>query len=122
MYATIGMKERPFYLRTTPRVKPHEKTREFRPENRPLGRRNAIVSRAKRDENWRPTHGDPLEIQNRASIINNWNFDQLIIRIEAFDHNFYPVISYRRVQKENDELLYIVWSLVMVREPVASAR
>ena len=29
-------------------------------------------------------------------------------------NNFYPVI-YRRVQKENDELLYTIWSLVMVR-------
>ena len=26
-------------------------------------------------------------------------------------------MSYRRVQKENDEYLYTVWSLVMVREP-----
>ena len=30
-------------------------------------------------------------------------------------NNFYPVISYRRVPKESDELLYTVWSLVMVR-------
>ena len=32
-------------------------------------------------------------------------------------NNFYPVISYRRVpkEKESDELLYTVWSLVMVR-------
>ena len=30
-------------------------------------------------------------------------------------NNFYPVISYRRVRKECDELLYTVWSLVMVR-------
>ena len=29
-------------------------------------------------------------------------------------NDFYPVI-YRRVQKESDELLYTVWSLVMVR-------
>ena len=29
-------------------------------------------------------------------------------------NNFYPVI-YRRVQKESDELLYTVWSLVTVR-------
>ena len=29
--------------------------------------------------------------------------------------NFYPVISYRRVQKESDELSYTVWSLVTVR-------
>ena len=29
--------------------------------------------------------------------------------------NFYPVISYRRVQKESDDLLCTVWSLVMVR-------
>ena len=26
------------------------------------------------------------------------------------------MISYRRVEKESDELLYTVWSLVMVRE------
>ena len=34
-----------------------------------------------------------------------------------FNH-FYPVISYRRDQKEkeSDELLYTVWSLVMVRQ------
>ena len=31
-----------------------------------------------------------------------------------FLSNFYLVI-YRRVQKESDELLYTVWSLVMVR-------
>ena len=30
-------------------------------------------------------------------------------------NNFYPVISHRRVQKESDELLYTVRSLVMVR-------
>ena len=30
-------------------------------------------------------------------------------------NNFYPVITYRRVQKESDELLYTVRSLVMVR-------
>ena len=29
-------------------------------------------------------------------------------------NNFYPVISRRRVEKESDELLYAVWSLVMV--------
>ena len=33
--------------------------------------------------------------------------------------NFYPVISYRRVQKESDELSCTARSLVMVREPVA---
>ena len=31
-------------------------------------------------------------------------------------------MSYQRVQKENDELLYTVWSLVMVRESVANAK
>ena len=30
-------------------------------------------------------------------------------------NNFYPAISYRRDQKESDELLYTIWSLVMVR-------
>ena len=30
-------------------------------------------------------------------------------------NNFYPVVSYRRVQRESDELLYTVWPLVMVR-------
>ena len=30
-------------------------------------------------------------------------------------NNFYPVMSHRRVQKESDELLYTVWSLVTVR-------
>ena len=37
--------------------------------------------------------------------------------------NFYPVISYRSSskEKENDELLYTFRSLVMAREPVASA-
>ena len=30
-------------------------------------------------------------------------------------NNFYPAISYPLVQKESDELLYTVWSLVMVR-------
>ena len=36
-------------------------------------------------------------------------------------HNFYPVMSYRRVQKESDQLLYTVWSLVMVRKWISSA-
>ena len=36
-------------------------------------------------------------------------------------NNFYPVISYRRVQKESEELLYTVWSLVTVRNQFASA-
>ena len=40
-----------------------------------------------------------------------------MINLSLLD-NFYPVTSYRRVQKE-DELLYTVRSLVMVREPVA---
>ena len=30
-------------------------------------------------------------------------------------NNFYPVMSYRRAQKGGDELLYTVWSFVMVR-------
>ena len=30
-------------------------------------------------------------------------------------NNFCPVIPYRRVEKESDELLNTVWSLVMVR-------
>ena len=34
--------------------------------------------------------------------------------------NLYPMIN-QWIQKE-EELLYTVWSLVMVREPVASAR
>ena len=34
---------------------------------------------------------------------------------------FLPAISYRRVEEESGELSYTVWSLVMVREPVASA-
>ena len=37
-------------------------------------------------------------------------------------NNFYPVTSYRRVEKESDVLLYRIWSLVMVRESVANAR
>ncbi|KOX78878.1 hypothetical protein WN51_08637 [Melipona quadrifasciata] len=41
------------------------------------------------------------------------------IRVKNIN-NFYSVI-YRRIQKE-DELLYTVWSLVMVREPVTNAR
>ena len=36
-------------------------------------------------------------------------------------NNFYLAISCRRVEEESDELLYTVWSLVMVREPIASA-
>ena len=31
-------------------------------------------------------------------------------------NNFYSMISYQRVQKESDELLYTVWSLVMVHK------
>ena len=34
-------------------------------------------------------------------------------------NNFYPVMSYRRVQKESDEL-YTVWSLVMVRNQLSA--
>ena len=37
-------------------------------------------------------------------------------------NNFSPVISHQREEKESDELLYTVRSLVTVREPVASAR
>ena len=37
-------------------------------------------------------------------------------------NRFYPVIEYRRVEKESDELLYTVWSLVMVRNPVAKRK
>ena len=37
-------------------------------------------------------------------------------------NNFYSVKSYRRVEKENDELSYTVWSLVMVRAPELPAR
>ena len=37
--------------------------------------------------------------------------------------NFYPAtLSYRRVGKEGDELLYTVWSLVMFRKLVTNAR
>ena len=32
-----------------------------------------------------------------------------------FLNNLYPVMSYRRVEKESDGLFYTVWSLVMVR-------
>ena len=45
-----------------------------------------------------------------------------IINLLLLSNNFYLAISYRRVRKEIDELLYTVWSLVMVREPIASAR
>ena len=45
-----------------------------------------------------------------------------MINLLLLSNNFYLVISYRRVQKESDELLYRVWSLVMVRNPIASAR
>ncbi|CAD1473718.1 unnamed protein product, partial [Heterotrigona itama] len=45
-----------------------------------------------------------------------------IINLLLLSNNFYPVISYRRVQKESGGLLCTVWSLVMVRKPVASAR
>ena len=45
--------------------------------------------------------------------------------LSLLDH-FYPVTSYRRVEKESDELLYTVRSLVMVRNQlpaqVANAR
>ena len=36
-----------------------------------------------------------------------------MINLLLFNH-FYPVMSYRRVEKESDESLYTVWSLVMV--------
>ena len=36
-------------------------------------------------------------------------------------NNFYPVMLYRRVRKESDELLYIqFWSLVMVRNQLST--
>ena len=35
-------------------------------------------------------------------------------------NNFHPVMSYRRVQKESDELLYTIWSLVMVRNQLSN--
>ena len=45
-----------------------------------------------------------------------------ITNLLLLSNNFYSMISYRRDEKENDELLYCVWSLVMVRESVVSAR
>ena len=41
-----------------------------------------------------------------------------MINLLLHNNNFYLVISYRRVEKESDELLYTVWSLVMVRKPI----
>ncbi|CAD1473422.1 unnamed protein product, partial [Heterotrigona itama] len=38
-----------------------------------------------------------------------------IINLLLLNNNFYPVIIYRRIQKEINELLCTVWSLVMVR-------
>ena len=35
-------------------------------------------------------------------------------------NNFYRVISHRRVQKESNELLCTVWSLVMVRDQLTT--
>ena len=49
-----------------------------------------------------------------------YNPGKQIINLSLLN-NFYPTLSYRRVQKESDELLYTVWSLVMVRSLVASA-
>ena len=37
------------------------------------------------------------------------------INLSFLSNNSYPVIPYRRVEKESDEPLYTVWSLVMVR-------
>ncbi|CAD1479221.1 unnamed protein product, partial [Heterotrigona itama] len=57
-----------------------------------------------------------------------WSANQLPTQKELTSYagmminNFYPTISLRRVRKESDELLHTIWSLVMVREPVASAR
>ena len=34
-------------------------------------------------------------------------------------NNFYPVVSYRRIKKESDELLHAIRSLVMVRSQLA---
>ena len=38
----------------------------------------------------------------------------LIINLLLPNH-FYPAMSYRRVHKESDKLLYTIWSLVIVR-------
>ena len=57
-----------------------------------------------------------------VSVLNVTQTEQMISLLPL--DNFYPVIpSYRRVQKEkeSDELLCAVRSLVTVREPVASA-
>ena len=53
--------------------------------------------------------------KNIINIINLINIIS-IINLSLLNH-FYSVISHRRVGKESDELLYTVWSLVMVREP-----
>ena len=47
--------------------------------------------------------------------IFKYNPGETIIINLLLVNNFYPVTTYRRVQKESDELLYTVWSFVMVR-------
>ena len=50
-----------------------------------------------------------------SSIFNRkQNKDKQVINFLLLN-NFYPVISYRRVQTESDELSCTVWSFVMVR-------
>ena len=45
-----------------------------------------------------------------------------IINLLLLSH-FYPVMYHTdEFKKKGDELLYTVWSLVMVREPVANVR
>ena len=37
-------------------------------------------------------------------------------------NNFHPVMSHRRAERENDELLYTVWSLVTVRSQLPASK
>ena len=63
---------------------------------------------------WNDTHVENFSFQN-------CNIAKQIINLLLLNH-FYPVISYRRVQKESDKSLYTVWSLVMVRKSVGQRK
>ena len=60
------------------------------------------------------------KLQYFFSVLSIFEYNP-VKRNNKFINNFYSEILYLRVQKENDELLYTIWSLVMVRESVANA-
>ena len=79
----------------------------------------ALERRTTHVENFLPQIATFFQFQVYLNVTHAQTMTSLLLV-----NNFYPVMSYRQVQEEeeSDELLYTARSLVMVREPVTSAR